>query len=93
MTALPMFGSWSKLASLSSPVAQLVEQAAVNRRVVGSSPTGGASGFFSQAEATRNNAQDYRIGFRAFCVSWPNLAGFADSLNPISETLSILRSI
>ena len=32
-----------------SPVAQLVEQAAVNRWVVGSSPTGGASFFSSKS--------------------------------------------
>ena len=43
------------LSSVYSSLAQLVEHAAVNRRVVGSSPTGGAS-----AEALNLN------GFRAF---------------------------
>ena len=36
---------WESVFFGHSPVAQLVEQAAVNRLVVGSSPTGGASKF------------------------------------------------
>ena len=47
-----------------SPVAQLVEQAAVNRRVVGSSPTGGADLFVTKLTVKPVNARRREIGDR-----------------------------
>jgi hypothetical protein len=51
-----------------SPVAQLVEQAAVNRRVVGSSPTGGAPQPASTTTRTVVNGKGREDNLSAFFV-------------------------
>ena len=59
-----------------SPVAQLVEQAAVNRLVVGSSPTGGAFIMGSGFAAPNRLGESRRVlSLSAFCVSWPSAMG------------------
>ena len=52
---------------LQSPIAQLVEQAAVNRWVRGSSPRRGASWFSTEPTAPPLNARRRDLGCRAFC--------------------------
>ena len=59
-----------------SPVAQLVEQAAVNRLVVGSSPTGGARFFSAERNHRPVNARRREIGRRAFRVLGQFWQGF-----------------
>ena len=65
-----------------SPVAQLVEQAAVNRLVVGSSPTGGAR--FSATKPADNPVNAPRREFRlsAFRVSCLSRRGLRRSAGP-----------
>jgi hypothetical protein len=51
ISALPVPQFRANLTNLHSPLAQLVEQAAVNRRVAGSSPAGGAERLFIRLAA------------------------------------------
>ena len=60
-----------------SPVAQLVEQAAVNRWVVGSSPTGGAFRVSTSPTDTPVSARPREIARRAFGVLGQFWQGFA----------------
>ncbi len=57
-------GRFVALAPTQSPVAQLVEQAAVNRRVVGSSPTGGALQILGTPDGTNQHQKPGGV------VSW-----------------------
>ncbi len=56
------------LPKLQSPVAQLVEQVAVNHLVTGSSPVGGARFFSTERNPRPVNARRREIGSRAFRV-------------------------
>ena len=60
-----------------SPIAQLVEQAAVNRWVRGSSPRRGAFRVSTNPTDTPVNARRREIGSRAFRVHGQFLQGFA----------------
>ena len=70
-----------------SPVAQLVEQVAVNHLVTGSSPVGGARFFSTERNPTPVNARRREIGCRAFCVSGQFWQGFATIPPPASRSL------
>lgn len=73
-----------------SPVAQSVERAAVNRYVVGSSPTGGAFRSFCERRDPPVNARNPIFGLRAFRVNSDGTKGFASTnagakLSPFRE--------